>query len=34
MYIYLNKPAAFDKTFVTTRHNEKQAVKGERYSEK
>ena len=33
----LNKPVAFDTTFVTTRYskvNEKQAVKGGRYSEK
>ena len=33
----LKKPAAFNTIFVTTRHykaNEKQAVKGERYSEK
>ena len=37
MYMYLNKLAAFNTTFVITSHykiNEKKAVKGERYSEK
>ena len=37
IYMDLSKPAVFNTTFVTTRHykvSEKQAMKGERYSEK